>query len=89
MLIDCRSISREQKYRNFCSTICLYFRGAISKMPASNFSYYECKSTNQQIILQYCNEEETYTDGNDTVHTLRREDTVKVSPTSGKMYRPA
>ena len=46
-------------------------------------------SLNQQIIRQYCNEEETYTDGNGTVHTLRRGDTVKVSPTSGKMYRPA
>ncbi len=45
-------------------------------------------SVNQQIILQYCNEEETYR-WNGADHTLLREDTVKVSPTSGKMYRPA
>ena len=45
-------------------------------------------SVNQQIILQYRNKEEIYTDVNGSVHRLRRGD-MKVSPTFGKMYRPA
>ena len=46
-------------------------------------------AANQNIILNYQTQQETFKDGIGTLHTLVRAESLKVSLNRGKMYRPS